>query len=59
MVSYTMETLPELTESDRARLKALVAKPDSEINTSEIPEWTDAQWKSAVRGRFYRPNKKQ
>lgn len=57
--SYTMETLPELTAKDRAKLKALAAKPDSEIDTSEIPEWTEAQWKSAVRGKFYRPNKKQ
>jgi uncharacterized protein (DUF4415 family) len=59
MVSYTMETLPALTEADRERLRALAAKPDSEIDTSEIPEWTDEQWKNAVRGRFYRPNKKQ
>ncbi len=58
-VSYTMETLPPLTEADRDRLRALAAKPDSEIDTSEIPEWTDEQWKNAVRGRFYRPNKKQ
>jgi uncharacterized protein (DUF4415 family) len=56
---YAMNTLPTLTEADRARLKALAAKPDSEIDTSEIPEWPDAQWKDAVRGKFYRPNKKQ
>jgi uncharacterized protein (DUF4415 family) len=31
--------------------------PDSEIDTSDIPEWTDEMWKSAVRGRFYRPVK--
>jgi uncharacterized protein (DUF4415 family) len=54
-----METLPALTEADRERLRALAAKPDSEIDTSEIPKWTDEQWKNAVRGRFYRPNKKQ
>ena len=40
-------------------MKALAAKPDSAIDTSELPEWTDAQWKNAVRGKFYRPNKKQ
>ena len=28
-------------------------------DTTEIPELTDEQWKNAVRGRFYRPNKKQ
>jgi len=59
MVSTTMETLPALTEADRERLRALAARPDSEIDTSEMPEWTDEQWKNAVRGRFYRPNKKQ
>jgi uncharacterized protein (DUF4415 family) len=58
-VSTTMATLPPLTEAERERLRALAAKPDGEIDTSEIPEWTEAQWKSAVRGRFYRPNKKQ
>ena len=59
MVSYTWETLPPLTEEDRARLKALAERPDSEIDTSDIPEWTEDQWKNAVRGRFYRPVKKQ
>jgi uncharacterized protein (DUF4415 family) len=31
--------------------------PDSEIDTSDIPEWTDEMWKRAVRDRFYRPVK--
>ena len=55
MVSYTLETLPRLTKADCARLKALAARPDSEIDTSDIPEMTDEQWKKAVRGAFYRP----
>jgi uncharacterized protein (DUF4415 family) len=59
MVSYTWETLPPLTEEDRARLKALAERPDSEIDTSDIPEWTDEQWKNAVQGRFYRPVNEQ
>ena len=29
MVSYTLETLPELTETDLAELEALAARPDS------------------------------
>jgi uncharacterized protein (DUF4415 family) len=58
-VSYKLETLPALTAAGRAKLKALAARPQSEIDTSELPEWTDAQWKTAVRGKFYRPNKKQ
>ena len=59
MVSYTLDTLPPLTEADRARLKALAARPDSEIDFSDIPEMTDEQWKNAERGHFYRPVKRQ
>jgi uncharacterized protein (DUF4415 family) len=59
MVSYTLETLPELTEAQLANLKRLAARPDSEIDTSDIPELTEEQWKTAVRGRFYRPVKRQ
>lgn len=58
IVSYTLDTLPPLTDADRAKLKALAARPDSEIDTSDIPEMSDEQWKNAVRGRFYRPTKK-
>jgi uncharacterized protein (DUF4415 family) len=38
-----------------AQLKALEAMPDSEIDTSDMPEVTD--WSNAVRGKFYRPVK--
>jgi uncharacterized protein (DUF4415 family) len=59
IVSYTPETLPPLTEKQIANLKALAARPDSEIDTSDIPELTAEQWKRGVRGRFYRPVKRQ
>jgi uncharacterized protein (DUF4415 family) len=59
MVSYTLETLPELTAEDIASLEALAARPDSEIDFSDIPELTEEQWKTAVRGNFYRPVKQQ
>ena len=59
MVSYTPETLPPLTEAQIANLKRLAALPDSEIDTSDIPELTAEQWRHAVRGRFYRPVKRQ
>jgi uncharacterized protein (DUF4415 family) len=59
MVSYTSDTLPKLTRAERARLKALAARPDSAINTSDIPEMTEEQWKNARRGHFYRPRKLQ
>ena len=59
MVSYTLETLPPLTEAQIAGLKALAARPDSEIDLSDAPELTAEQWKRGVRGRFYRPVKQQ
>ena len=59
MVSYTLETLPPLTVAQRANLKALAARPDSEIDFSDAPELTGEQWKNAERGRFYRPVKRQ
>lgn len=59
MVSYTLETLPELTEAQIANLKALAARPDSEIDTSDIPVLTAEQWKKGIRGHFYRPVKRQ
>jgi uncharacterized protein (DUF4415 family) len=59
MVRYTLDSLPKLTKTRRAQLKALAARPDSEIDTSDIPEMTDEQWKNARRGHFYRPRKQQ
>ena len=59
MVSYKLETLPPLTSTQRSSLKALAARPDSEIDTSDIPELTDEQFKNAERGHFYRPVKRQ
>ncbi len=58
-VSYTPETLPTLTKARRAKLKALAALPDTDIDTSDIPEMTEEQWKDARRGHFYRPRKRQ
>jgi uncharacterized protein (DUF4415 family) len=48
-----------LTEQQRQKLKALAARPDSEIDTSDIPELSDKLWKTAVRNPFYRPVKRQ
>lgn len=59
MVSYTAETLPALTEEQRAQLKALAARPDDAIDYSDIGPLTDEQLKNAVQGRFYKPIKRQ
>ena len=46
----------KLTKQERGALKALAAMPDSEIDTSDIPEVTD--WTGGVRGGLYRPVKR-
>jgi uncharacterized protein (DUF4415 family) len=61
MVRYAvdLDNLPPLTDAQIEEIKNLAAMPDSEIDTSDIPELTEEQWKNAVRGRFYRPVKQQ
>jgi hypothetical protein len=56
LVSYTMETLPRTSPEEVAKLVAV--RPEK-IDTSDISEWTEEQWKSAERGRMYRPSKSQ
>ena len=58
-VEYTLDTLPKLTEERRKELAKMNTLPADQIDTSDIPELTDEQWASAVRGRFYRPVKQQ
>ena len=48
-----------LTRRRRRRLEELSRRPESEIDTSDIPELTETFWRSAVRNPFYRPLKKQ
>ena len=59
MASYTLDKLRPLTKARRAKLKAVATRPDSEIDTSDIPEMVEEQWKNARRGHFYRPRKRQ
>ena len=59
MVRYTLETLPPLTEEDREDLRRLAALPDSEIDFSDIPEWTKEDFEKAFRPGQYRPIKSQ
>jgi hypothetical protein len=59
MVSYTLETLPEISEERWEEMKALASRPDEEIDKSDIPELTREKMKGAVRGyvdgRFQHP----
>ena len=61
IMRYTvdLDNLPPLTEEQKVELAALASRPDSEIDLSDIPEWTEEQFKTAIRGRFYRPVKQQ
>jgi uncharacterized protein (DUF4415 family) len=59
IVSYTLETLPRMTTERLAELEALAARPDFEIDLSDIPEVTEERWRNAERGHFYRPVKRQ
>ena len=53
-VVYRRDSGDHLTEKQIQDLKELANLPDHEIDTSDIPEWTEEQWINAVRGRFYR-----
>jgi uncharacterized protein (DUF4415 family) len=59
IVSVKLTDLPPLTAEDQTRLAKLAARPDSEIDLSDMPELTVDEWKTAVRGRHYRPIKTQ
>jgi uncharacterized protein (DUF4415 family) len=49
--------LSSLTKKQKADLAALAARPDSEIDFSDIPPLTEDFWKNAVRGNYYKPTK--
>ena len=46
----------KLTPQQRAELEALEAMPDDQIDYSDIPEMTEAEWSKAKRGVFYKPD---
>ena len=51
-----MDTVPEAI---REELAVLAGKSDEDIDFSDIPATSSADWNGAVRGRFYRPIKQQ
>ena len=57
IVRYQLVPGTPLTAKQKRELAALAKMPDSKIDTSDIPEWTDEIWKRTVRGRFYKPGK--
>lgn len=58
MVWYERNPGDPLTEEQKANIEALKRMPDHEIDTSDIPEWTDEMWARAERGRFHHRVKK-
>jgi uncharacterized protein (DUF4415 family) len=48
---------PALSKKQKVELAALAARPDSEIDFSDIPPLTEEFWKNAVRGKYYKPVK--
>ena len=49
----------KLPESIRQELAALAAKPEHDIDFSDLPATTAQDWQGARRGPLYRPVKKQ
>ena len=49
----------KVPESIRQELAALAAKPENEIDFSDLPATAAPDWQGARRGPFYRPVKKQ
>jgi len=48
-----------LTQRQRREIAAIAAKPDSEIDYSDIAPLREGFWKGALRNPFYRPVKRQ
>jgi uncharacterized protein (DUF4415 family) len=51
--------MKKVPDSIRKELAMLAAKPESEIDYSDIPTSTKKDWAGAARGKFYRPIKQQ
>jgi uncharacterized protein (DUF4415 family) len=56
-----MRKPPELTPEQKARLDALAALPDDQIDTSDIPELPDMEWRRRTTyvGLFPGPGRKK
>jgi len=59
IIRYEMDLRdpPPLTEQQRAEIKVLSEKPDSDIDYSDIPQLDEAFWQNAVNNPFYKPTK--
>lgn len=56
----TVHGFPEMSDEQKKRLAALAARPDDQIDTSDIPEWTAEDFARAVPfSSLYKPRKEQ
>ena len=51
--------MTKVPDSVRKELAALAAKPEGEIDFSDLPATQRKDWQGAERGKFYRPIKQQ
>jgi uncharacterized protein (DUF4415 family) len=58
LVRKTLAESP-MTPARKRKLARLAARPDSEMDFSEIPPLKESFWKNAIRNPFYRPVKRQ
>lgn len=58
LVSKTLSDNP-ITPARKRKLARLAARPDSEIDFSDIPSLKESFWENAVRNPYYRPLKQQ
>ena len=58
-VSYEIDPAkpPPIRAKEKAEIAALLARPDSEIDISDIPPLTKKFWKNAVRNPYCKPTK--
>ena len=49
--------LPALSDEQKAELTALGARPESDINYSDIGPLAEEFWRNAAKGRLYKPTK--
>jgi uncharacterized protein (DUF4415 family) len=57
-VTYELKPGQPLTTRQQREVQSLMAMPEGQIDTSDIPELPPDAWKHAVSGRWYRPVKK-
>ncbi len=56
---WNEESMKKMPESVRRELAALSARAEKDIDFSDLPASSREDWAGAVRGKFYRPVKRQ